>query len=592
MRSIVASLKAGGTPIFTGTFIALTALRIYLITGVPKILIYGPHDDLFFAGAAHNIIHGDWMGPYNQMTLIKVPFYSFFLIFSFFTGLPLFLNETLFYIGACIVLFYAFAPLIESRWWRLLLFVFIAYCPVSLATFWNLRVYREFVYLSLTLYVIAFSVGLFLRLGYKISQLLLWSIGLGLSMGAFMITREEGVWIYPILFLLLSTCLLFIYLGKLDQKIQRSCLVLLPILIWYIPSITVSSLNYSHYGFWGTTENLDPDYNRVLSTLGRIKTGGTWHPAIQIHHEALVKAYEVSPLLNELKDPIERAVLNWNNDDNLAMSAKPEWYLTQYGNGGSEIGNDRYGWLLREVVYGQGHYASGKYPHNFYRQLADQLELACDNGDLDCSTFKGIPLIGALDRRHFPIILRMFYENTLHLLHQDYTAIASLDIYKWENWPKGSSGYKYFEEFIYNPMDIKGNSAEKETQYIVYGRADVRLKMLQYKEKTMTLIANIYKKFTLPIFITGLGIWIFSMILLTSKKQIERRKTHLVISLFILGLFFSRLMLLTLLDATTAVPGMVYSGSIYLFIYIFSFLMLHWIFERIIIILRGAKPDP
>lgn len=588
IRSITTRLKERESPIFTGTFISLTAIRIYLITGIPKILVYGPHDDLFFAGAAHHIIHGDWMGPYSQMTLIKAPFYSFFLIFSFFTGLPLFLNETLFYIGACIVIFYAFAPLIESRWWRLLLFVFVAYCPVGLATYWTLRVYREFAYLSLTLYVVSFSIGLLLRLNHKISQLLLWSMGLGLSMGAFMITREEGAWIYPVLFLLLSFCLLFIFLGKLDKITQRSCLVLLPILIWHIPIITVSSLNYSHYGFWGTTENLDPDYNRIFSTLGRIKTSDTWHPAIQIHHDSLLKAYEVSRLLNDIKDPIERITLSSNNS---SMSSKPEWYLLQYGDGGNKIGTDRYRWLFRDIVYNQGYYASGKYPHDFYKQLADQLESACDNGLLDCSPARGIPVIGAIDRRHYPIIARMLYENTLHLLHLDYTAIASLDIHQWDNWPKSVNSYKFFEEFIYNPMDVKGTSLEKEEQYTVYGRADVRLKMLQYKEKMMIFIANIYKKFTLPVFITGLGIWIISMILLISKKQREHQMPYLVISLFILGLFFSRLMLLTLLDATTAVSGMGYSGSIYIFIYVFSFLMAYWTLERIRIVLQGSRTD-
>ena len=589
IRSSSASLNKKADSIFTGIFFTLVILRIYLITGIPKLLIYGPHDDLFFAKAAHYIIHGEWMGPYNQLTLIKTPFYSFFMILSFFTGLPLFLNETFFYIGACIVLYYAFTPLIENRWWRLLLFAFISYCPVSLATVWNLRVYREFVYLSLTLYIISFSIGLFLRLDQKISQLLLWSIGLGLSMGAFMITREEGVWIYPALFLLLITCLIFIYQGKMDQKIQRSLLILMPILLWYIPGFIVSSLNYSHYGFRGTTENLDPDYNRVISTLGRIETVGSWHPAIQIHHDLLIKAYEASPLLNELKDPIEQGILIWQKYDDLAMSSKPEWYLIQYGNGGSEISNDRYGWILRVAVYNRGYYASGKYPYDFYKQLADQLELACDNGSLDCSSSQGIPVIGALDQRHFPIIFRMFHENMLHLLNQDYTSIASLNFTIWENLPKSSSAYKYFEEFVYNHIDSLENRREREARYIVDGRADLRLKILQYKEKIMIYIADIYKKFTLPAFIISFVIWVFSIILLISKKQIEHQMKYLVISLFLLGLLFSRVMLLTLIDVTTSVAGMGYSGSSYLFIYVFTFLMLYWMLQRITITLQGTR---
>lgn len=349
IRSFLVSRKEKETYLFIGVFIILVVFRLWLITGIPKLLVYGSHDDLYFAKMAHYLIHGQWMGPYSQMTLIKGPFYAFFLISSFLTGLPLLFNETVFYIAACLVLFFAFSPMIKNRWWRLLLFTTLLFCPASLATGWTLRVYREFVYFSLTLYVVAFSIGLFLRLDQKITSLLFWSIGLGVSMGAFMITREEGVWVYPILFLLLITCIVFILKKKLDYKVWRSLLILFPILLWYVPSIIITSLNYSSYGFWGTTEQLEPEFNRVLNTLGRIKSS-TWYPFIQITKEARMKAYNASPLFNELKDSIETAVVNWQSADDISTNMKPEWYISQYGNGGSEIGA-HFLWLFRDVVY-------------------------------------------------------------------------------------------------------------------------------------------------------------------------------------------------------------------------------------------------
>jgi hypothetical protein len=585
MQSSFEKLKEKEILLFTAIFTILLAIRIWLITGIPKLLIYGPHDDLFFAKAAHYIIHGQWMGPYTQMTLIKVPFYSFFLIFSYLTGLPLFLNETLFYILACLVLYVAFSPLIQFRWWRLLLFALICYCPISLATSWNLRVYREFIYVSLTLYVISFSIGLFLRLDRKISQFLIWSIGLGLSMGAFMITREEGVWIYPILFLFLSCCLLFIWMKKIDNKIRRSFLVLLPILLWYIPVTIVSALNYSHYGFWGTTENLDPDFNRVLNTLGRIKSS-RWYPFALITKDARMKAYEVSPLFNELKSRLESSVPNWNINEDKAMSLKPDWYLNQYGNGGSDVSSGFFLWLLRDAVYSKGYYADGKYPSDFYKQLADQLESACTEGTLVCSRPQKTPFIGAIDQRHYSIILRMFFENIFHLLNQDYVEINSLDIKAWPVWPENKDEYKYFEEFVYNPLDgFEINSAE-DTQYLINGKIDLRVKILPYKEKIMEKIIKIYDGFTLSVFLTGFISWIF---LLISTRRGGTQEYYLAISFFMMGLFFSRLMTLTIVDATTSTPGRFYGASNYIFIYIFSFLMLYWILERLIATLREAR---
>jgi hypothetical protein len=574
VRSLFVSLKLRERLIFIGAFITLVIFRIWLIAGIPKLFIYGPHDDLFFAKAAHYIIHGQWLGPYTQMTLIKGPFYSFFLIVSFLAGLPLILSETIFYIAACLVLFFAFSPLIKNHWWRLLLFTLLCYCPASLATGWNLRVYREFVYFSLTLYVVAFSIGLFLRLDEKIPRLLLWSIGLGLSMGAFMITREEGVWIYPILFFLLVSCIVFFWMKKTDKKWGRSMIVLLPIILWYLPAIIVSSLNFSHYGFWGISEQLDPDFNRVLNTIARIKSS-TWYPFIQITEEARLKAYEVSPLLNELKDPIERAVIAWQQWDDQATNLQPEWYLQKYTNGGREIGNGHFLWILRDVVFNAGFYATGKYPHEFYKQLADQLEAACDNRKLDCSPPKPIPFIGSIDRRHYPIIARMFFEGVIHLLNQDYIGIQSLDIY---SWPEYNDEFKYFEEFVYNPIDSQGIGSDENAQYLVNGNTDLRLKILSYKEEIMGKIVNIYKEFTLPAFVIGFIAWALLIFLSISNKRIGSQEQYLVISIFMLGLFFSRLMTLAIFDATTSVPGIsIYGASNYLYIYIFSFLLIYWV---------------
>jgi hypothetical protein len=567
------------TPIIIGVFFALVIIRILLITGIPKMLVYGPHDDLFYAKAAHFIIHGQWMGPYTQMTLIKVPFYSFFLIGSFLSGLPLFLNETMFFIVACVVMFFAISPLITNKWWRLLLFILLLFCPSSLTTAWNLRVYREFVYFSLSLFVVAFSVGLFLRVYHKISQLLCWSIGLGLSMGAMMLTREEGVWIYPILFLFLIICLILIWMkNKGDKKWGRSLIVLLPVVLWYIPIFIVSSLNYSHYGFWGISENLEPEFNRVLNTIGRIKTS-TWYPDIQASREARMKAYAVSPLLNGLKDSIESAIIAWKPFDDVVQDLKPEWFKQKYPESRGEFGS-HFTWLLRDIMYQKGYYASGKYPYEFYKQVADQLEAACNDGRLDCSPPSSIPLIGSVKPGHIPIIARMFIDGLIHLLSQDYQTyinIYPLD-YSSANWPEYNENFKYFEEFIYNPTKDQGIDSAKNGQYLVNGKLDLRLKILPYKEKIMEKIVNVYKLLTFPAFVIGFTGWVILLFFSIFINRKGSQKPFQLLSIFVIGLLISRLMTLAIIDATTTVPAIIhYGASSYIFIYIFSFLSIYWV---------------
>ena len=580
-RSSLASLKGRETPIFIGVFIILVFFRIWLITGIPKMLVYGPHDDLFFAKAAHYIIHGQWMGPYSQMTLIKGPFYAFFIILSFFTGLPLLLNETIFYIVACIILFFAISPLINNMWLRLLPFILLLFCPASLATYWNLRVYREFVYFSLTLFVIAFSMGLFLRIDRKLSSIIFWAIGLGISMGGFMLCREEGVWIYPTLILLLVSCVMIIWYKKMDHKWFRSIIIFSPIIIWYIPIFIVSTLNYSYYGFWGYSENLDGDFNRVINTIGRIKTStSSLYPYNAITKESFSKAYIASPLLDELKMPIEASWDMWQHWADVSMSGLPNWYREKYLAKGAQSMNSHIMFLFRDALASAGYYSNGRFPHEYLRGLADQLEAACNNGALDCSPGTNIPTVGSINTKQIPIILIFFSDNIYKLLKFEVgqTEISSLDI---KNWPADQQEFKYFEEFVYNPIDPQYFGETQNNDQIVGGKTNISIKMLHYKEVIMRGIQSIYMIITLP----GFVILCLGWLVLLFYNIIRRRRRNysfqaLLIFLFLLGLLISRIMTLALISANNNVYMIGYSTSCYLFIYLILFLMLYCLVDQ------------
>lgn len=559
-------------------FISIIAFRVLLITGIPKMFIYGPLDDLFFPRAAHFILQGQWMGPYNHLTLIKSPFYSFFLIGSLLTGLPLFLNETLFFIGSTIVLFFAIKPLVKNHWWRLIGFVLVLFIPQSLTIRLNLRIYREFVYFTLSLLVTAFAIGLFLRVNQKPATMFLWSLGLGMSMGAFLITREEGIWIYPILFFLLISALFFVWLDKGTQKIKRSLLILLPVLLWYIPTIVISHINYFHYGYWGVSEQLDDDLNSLLNNLARIETDSDWHPAIQISKQARFEAYEASPSLNVFQETIEYYVILWNESDDSTMALKPAWYLNEYGNGGEEIGNGHFLWLIRDVIAMKGYYSEGRYPKAIFRTISNELEKACEDGTLDCQKEQLLPaMVGSIEDDHLPIIVRMLRENFINILEQDYIGVISLDIPNtWPAWPSGNDEYWIFEQFANNPINtIDISSTEWSKQELVVNR-DLRFKLLQNKERIIRKILDLYRIISFPIFILSLLAFILLIIEIILKRGNNHWINYLVISVFLLGLLFTRLLTLTIIDATTSIRGINYSASIYIFLYIFSFIMIYW----------------
>ncbi|HSR35381.1 MAG TPA: hypothetical protein VLY63_32835, partial [Anaerolineae bacterium] len=460
----------------------LVALRLWLVAGIPKLIRYAPHDDLFYAKAAHHLLHGEWMGPYSEMTLIKGPFYAFFLVASYFSTLPVLVSESLFYLGACLVFFRAVAPLVPSRWLRLIAFAVLLFCPAGILTTWSIRVYREFVYLSLNLYVAAFATGLLLRLRHGLKSLLGWSVGMGAAMAGFLLSREDGLWIMPMIALLLVGCVVFVWWRVKTDRVWRTLLVCLPIVVWNVPIQMVSYANYEHYGTWIVADYLEPNFLRALDDLGRIQTAAPWHPAIQVSGEARRMAYEASPTLGSLAPLIEDGVVGWNVNDDGAMSGKPQWYLNQYGSGGSEVGNAHFPWLLRQAVAKAGYYRTGASAAGFYKAVGDELEAACRNGMLDCAPSAGVPLVGSIDPRHLPIIGRMAAENAVAFAGLQEVQVPALDIEAWPAWMPGERSYKYFVEITYDAIDVR------RPMGLVDDETDARLKILGYKQRLIEAI--------------------------------------------------------------------------------------------------------
>jgi hypothetical protein len=59
------------------------------------------HDDALFWGNAYQIVEGNWLGTYNQMTLAKSSGFSLLLAINAVLGIPVTLLIALLYLLAC-----------------------------------------------------------------------------------------------------------------------------------------------------------------------------------------------------------------------------------------------------------------------------------------------------------------------------------------------------------------------------------------------------------------------------------------------------------------------------------------------------------
>ena len=357
---------------FSGTGIILICLllvacKFWLLGPHELVALKAPHDDLLFVTLAENIIQGKWLGEYNQLTLIKGPFYPIFIAASYFLDIPLLAAQQLLYAFACFVFIWALFPVIRHRWLLVLIFGFLLLNPFSYNYPAVGRVFRLGIYQSLGLLVLGSLFGLYIRSKISLKNAVGWAVLAGLALSAFWHTREESIWIVPSLLLLLFGA---IYANRALGHQRRVVLVaiyLLPVLIWAGATFTLRMLNLSHYGIFATIDLETPAFESAYGGLLRVKSD-QWKQYYPVVTDVRKQVYAVSPSFREIKPYMEGDVgKQWMG---LART--------------DEIPANFFIWAFRDSVARAGYYKNGPEAMEFYRKMGREIDVACENGTLDC----------------------------------------------------------------------------------------------------------------------------------------------------------------------------------------------------------------
>src|ERR1017187_7938428 len=137
------------------SWVAIALLSLWLRTGFPVHAVPDSGiDDLLFMRLAAYLGHGAWLGPYDDVTLVKGMFYPLFILVAFAAAVPLKIAEHLVYLGASAYTARLTIRMTASRRFGLLLFALLAFNPM-LWTVELARVIREGLYISLSLALVA-----------------------------------------------------------------------------------------------------------------------------------------------------------------------------------------------------------------------------------------------------------------------------------------------------------------------------------------------------------------------------------------------------------------------------------------------------
>ena len=113
-------------------FIILIVIKFLLATRLPAYIISdNAHDDLWTVKAAESILAGNWLGNYDQYTLIKGCFAPLLMAFTNGIGATYLGMYTLLYCISCVVFVKAVQPILKSVLHECLLFTFLLFNPSS-----------------------------------------------------------------------------------------------------------------------------------------------------------------------------------------------------------------------------------------------------------------------------------------------------------------------------------------------------------------------------------------------------------------------------------------------------------------------------
>ncbi|HEY4302745.1 MAG TPA: hypothetical protein VGM73_17885, partial [Candidatus Didemnitutus sp.] len=348
--------------------VVMTAAKLWLTRAQP-IYAIGPavHDDRLFLDLAGHILNGDWLGPYNQLTLAKGPFFPIWVALVFLTGIPLGLAQQGAYAAACALLVRAFRPWIPSGFGRFCAYLLLLWNPMTFEGHDLARIMRQNIYTPLALVVFAALVALCARRTQVLRRQAGWAALAGLAFGCFWLTREESVWLLPAVGVLVSW-----YAWSFHAEIAHRWRVLagtaaIGISGAVLPLLVVAALNHHYYDWFGTVEFHGRAFEDAYGALVRFKVGPEL-PMVPVTRQMREAAYAVSPTFAELRPQLEGPVGDkWCEKERFPAADR-------------QIGGGWFMWALRDAVAASGHARNAGEAMRYYRKMADELNGACDAG--------------------------------------------------------------------------------------------------------------------------------------------------------------------------------------------------------------------
>lgn len=343
-------------------------LFVLLVSRLPvAILSAAAHDDAWFWSRAQAIVAGDWLGEYDQFTLMKGPGYPLLLALAHGLGLSITTVQASLYALACLLLGHAVYTIGGRPWLSLLLVLAVQWHPSTME--W-VRVVRDNVSAAQVLLVLACVLHALWGGGSRRARLC-WAAAGGWMLGWFWTTREDGVWLLPGVCLLLLAALAMAWRerARLRGVLGAAAAMAIAAVGWMGLVVVANGVKY---GEFVATEFQAAPMADALDALHSVRVGEPV-PFVPVPKAVREAVYEASPTFARLQTVLEAP-------DNFWLRPGCRTYRETCG----DYAGGWFMWALRDAAAGAGAHGSAPEAAAFYRRVADEVAGACAAGRLRC----------------------------------------------------------------------------------------------------------------------------------------------------------------------------------------------------------------
>ena len=351
---------------------------------IPIVAIPGAsHDDAHFTNLANYIQNGQWLGPYDHMTLAKGAGYPIFLAVVDHLNIPVKAAEHALYLMAATAASGLVGYFYRSRWAAVFIFLCLALNP-ALWSHGAQRITRESFYAGLCLAIFAGAAWFLTAAAWKTAAPIRWLAGivLGLLVGFFFVTREEGIWIVPsLLVFALGAYMAHAQAGAREgskpspRPLQLAGILALFLSFASLTPIAISVANEKTYGTRLLNDIKAGAYPAAYGAIVSISPNGR-DPRLGFTEETVRLVKEVSPdasiLLSNLSFE-ENAGWRRVTCDELKLSPCPR-----------AIGSAWVLWALRQAANNEGKFKSAEEAQAYFLKVSTDLRSACESGRVRC----------------------------------------------------------------------------------------------------------------------------------------------------------------------------------------------------------------